>query len=269
MIGVFISYSRADSILCEAVAQELEELDSVRVVRDTSGSDPGSPLRARIQAQIRDADVFVVLVTRRSASSSWIMTEIAWASEMGKKIIPLVEDQVDISSIPGLDPGTELVALEMSRYEIALQELSEAIFKLASDGHQPGSIQGNRSDRSQQENRSALQPLSGEEVDNLLSLGAQTLAPSLAKQMVRLARRFLLDLEAKTGALNFDALETDSDAVVIRRDSLHALLRAAAVNQESEFHRAGLEAGVLFGTGLLRWFTERQAPGLPVGIGEV
>lgn len=97
MADVFISYSRHDRSLAEAVATQ------IRVAGLTVWWDAelysGDQFRGRIDAEIEAAKVVVVIWSHSSISSKWVMAEADHAEAAGK-ILPFRTSDVSPSQIP-------------------------------------------------------------------------------------------------------------------------------------------------------------------------
>lgn len=103
-----------------------------------------------------------------------------------------------------------------------------------------------------------MKSLSAEDIDRLLSFRPPD---ALLKRLEEVVRASLSEFFIGIGTqdfVNIGILRTDSTALVIRRDTLLALLRAAVTNNPAAFRRAGYESGVLYGIGLIRWLLARS-----------
>ena len=107
-----------------------------------------------------------------------------------------------------------------------------------------------------------MERLDQEQIINLLLLKSSELAPSLEQRLIQTARATITEffLDPRYSALtNVGTLATDTNVIIIRRETLHALLRAANKGNPSIFRREGYEAGCLYGIGVIKWFLEKSA----------
>lgn len=97
MTDVFISYSKTDRALVEALAAELQSSGYV-VWWDTSLLT-GDDFRSSIDAQLEAARAVIVVWTPNSVGSKWVISEAEHADRQGK-LIPLRTGDVDVGQIP-------------------------------------------------------------------------------------------------------------------------------------------------------------------------
>ncbi|RKX40740.1 MAG: hypothetical protein DRP33_06375 [Thermotogae bacterium] len=92
MMRVFISHSSKDEKLVESLKKHLEKTFKDVCYFYTAADDPqpGQNLAVKIQKEIEQADVFLVLLTPNSKKSSYVNQEIGYAKKCGKRIIALV-----------------------------------------------------------------------------------------------------------------------------------------------------------------------------------
>ena len=95
MARVFVSYSRADRADARRLAAELRFLGHQPWVCDSLV--PGHPWWAEVEAQIRDADVVVALVSDAWLRSSACAREWRYAHWLGKSTLRLGLDRARCS----------------------------------------------------------------------------------------------------------------------------------------------------------------------------
>jgi hypothetical protein len=125
---VFLSYSRKDALFTRHLAEALDERGYAPDF-DQSDRDPvhngiavGEEWWPRLKDMIVAADVMVFIVSPDSAASPVCDDEIAYARDMGKRIIPVVWREVDFSRLP-----QRLAALNIGRIDFT----DEAAFAAA------------------------------------------------------------------------------------------------------------------------------------------
>ena len=265
---VFISYARKDRLLCDAVMHILEGIGNIELYRDTSPSMPGVSLSDRFKEQIASCDLFVVLLTENSITSSWVTTEVAWAISNEKYIIPVLQVGRNLNEVPSLRSDLEYIKYDPTDYEPALEGLRNFVEKPRKETT-PGKAPDERANR--RETIATIDRLNSEDILNLLSLKSAELAPSLEERLVQNAKATLSEFftDPRYGSfVNVGTLATDAKVTITRWDTLHALLRASQKANPSAFRRAGYEAGSLYGIGVIKWFleksvTKRGMKGLP------
>src|SRR5262245_4614152 len=97
MADIFISYSNLDRDLAKAVAAELQTAGfSVWWDRALLG---GQDFRREIQAQLLQSKYVVVIWTRNSVQSRWVIDEAEEAAQVGR-LVPIVHIGIERSNIP-------------------------------------------------------------------------------------------------------------------------------------------------------------------------
>lgn len=92
---VFISYSHRDQEACSQIDGFLTSRDEFDVWYDR-GLTPGEVFRKRIAGVIRDSGYFIILLSRASIQSEWVLDEVEYAKKLHKKILPIWLENVDI-----------------------------------------------------------------------------------------------------------------------------------------------------------------------------
>ena len=89
MTQIFLSYSRKDLDFVEQLASDLKE-SGLDVWYDLSGLDGGSRWRNSIEKAIRESQYVVIVLSPDSVSSEWVEREYLFASNLGRKIVPVL-----------------------------------------------------------------------------------------------------------------------------------------------------------------------------------
>ncbi len=121
---VFISYSRPDADWARSFAEALMKL-GLNVWFDEFEIQPGESLRDGLESGLRESDVFVVLIDPNYPSKPNVFFELGAAIGMGKKLVPIVPKEVEISSLP-LELRLRKFLVKDSPEETA-EELSHAL----------------------------------------------------------------------------------------------------------------------------------------------
>ena len=122
MIDVFISHSKQDEKLAEALGNFLREALSLKPERIRCTSVPmyslhgGARTESQLRAEIIEAKCFLALITPVSLKSPWVLIEIGarWATD--KQLTPLLAKGALVNSLKG--PITSLHALRCIEAEI-------------------------------------------------------------------------------------------------------------------------------------------------------
>ena len=94
---IFVSYSRQDLSYVEGLAERLRE--AKQEVWYDYRIGPGERFDSVIQRAIDEASLVLVVQTKASMSSEWVARELHYASDRGKKIVPLLLEDSDTNLI--------------------------------------------------------------------------------------------------------------------------------------------------------------------------
>ena len=123
MTQVFISYSRKDLAFVEQLAADLQAA-GLDVWYDLSGLEGGSRWSRELEKAIRESQYVLVALSPDSVSSKWVEEEFLYASELGKKIIPLFYRQC---SIPFGYRTLHFIDIQGDKYKQKFNEILRAI----------------------------------------------------------------------------------------------------------------------------------------------
>ena len=93
--SIFISYSHRDREACEQIDALLEKQPGFQVWYD-KGLVPGEVYRRKIAEVIRESGYFIILISRSSVSSDWVLDEVEYAKKLQKRILPIWLEDVQI-----------------------------------------------------------------------------------------------------------------------------------------------------------------------------
>ena len=96
---VFISYSHNDAEWVRAFADALRQ-EQVEVWLDEWEIKLGESLRDALEAGLRQSDAIVAVVSRSNARNPNVFFELGAALGMGKRLIPVVSNDLEESLIP-------------------------------------------------------------------------------------------------------------------------------------------------------------------------
>ena len=81
----------------------------------------------KIQKAIDDSDAFIVLLTKQASTSPSVNQEIGFAKKAGRKIIPMVEEGVDVGV---LLQGYEVLRFNLENVQEAIKKVTDYIAKV-------------------------------------------------------------------------------------------------------------------------------------------
>lgn len=123
---VFISYSHDDTKWVSAFAEVLRQ-KNVNVWLDQWEIALGEPLRDAIEAGLRQSDTIVTVVSRSNVNNPNMLFELGVALGMGKRLIPIVAEDLEASSIP-FDLRVRRY-ITMGRPDEAAQEVASVVMQ--------------------------------------------------------------------------------------------------------------------------------------------
>ena len=123
---LFLSHAWVNKALARRVARRLSHR-GLEVWLDEEQMHPGEALPGRIRQAIQSCSHLVVLLTKTSANSRWVLKEITFARELTppRTIVPLVAES-DVQS-PLLDETLGVDVSDTGFVEAALDDLARAI----------------------------------------------------------------------------------------------------------------------------------------------
>lgn len=95
LIKVFISYSHTNRETCQQIASILKSRNRYDVWYD-EGLHPGEIYRKKIAQIIKDANFFIILISKTSICSEWVLDEVEYAKKIHKKILPIWIEKTDL-----------------------------------------------------------------------------------------------------------------------------------------------------------------------------
>ncbi|HTV54615.1 MAG TPA: toll/interleukin-1 receptor domain-containing protein [Terriglobia bacterium] len=96
---IFISYSKSDADWVRSFAEALKQR-GVRVWLDQFRIAAGESVRDALEDGLRGSDVFVALIDPASPPKPNLFFELGAAIGMGKRVIPILPREMDISKLP-------------------------------------------------------------------------------------------------------------------------------------------------------------------------
>jgi hypothetical protein len=97
---VFLSHATHDKFIAKVLCDKIEELGAA-TFRDDRDIEGGDAIPAAIQANIRDSDELLVLLTPQSSGREWVLIEIGIAIGVQRRIVPVFY-HIDPKDVPGI-----------------------------------------------------------------------------------------------------------------------------------------------------------------------
>ena len=98
MSQIFISYPRDNGCgqrLAEQIEQQLQAVE-LSVFRDVSGISPGEPWAKRLQSELLNSKLIVLVVSKKTDESDWVLNEINLAQKNQIFILPVLAEKVPL-----------------------------------------------------------------------------------------------------------------------------------------------------------------------------
>ncbi|MDA8054350.1 MAG: toll/interleukin-1 receptor domain-containing protein [Thermoplasmatales archaeon] len=125
-MNIFLSHSVRDVKMIEEISKEFNDKDLDLYIAEQD-IQPGSNLLDKIRDAIKKCDIFVVVISKNGLRSKWVHSEIGIAIASNKRIVPIVEEGVDV---PPQLSGTEFIRFDPNEPESALDSLKIFLSKL-------------------------------------------------------------------------------------------------------------------------------------------
>ena len=127
MADVFISYSRRDGRFVRRLAESIEG-QGKQVWVDTEGIEDAEVFPLAIQRAIQGSDVFLFVITPAAVESAYCENEVEYASELKKRIVPVLREPVPDSELPAeIRDRNWIPFTERDVFELSLQRLVAAL----------------------------------------------------------------------------------------------------------------------------------------------
>jgi hypothetical protein len=133
MLSVFVSFAEEDKQLVGKLQKAVADLGDIRLYRYDHHVEPGMQVATKVREAIEKADVMVVLLTKRGATSPWIHEEIGAANALKKRIVPIVAPG---ASIPPMLAGLEQVTLDPNDAASSIARAATCLKKMLSEKDQ-------------------------------------------------------------------------------------------------------------------------------------
>ena len=127
MPDVFVSYSRRDSEFVGRLAESIEDRGK-EVWVDTEGIFDAEVFPDAIRRAIEQSDAFLFVITPAAVHSSYCENEVEYASELNKRIVPVLRTPVPDPELPSeIRDRNWIPFTDRDEYEPSLQRLVAAL----------------------------------------------------------------------------------------------------------------------------------------------
>lgn len=128
-LDVFFSYDSDDRLLVGRLKDGIENRSDQDVDIYIYEEDRrlGEPIAEKAKNRIRQADLFIVLITPNSKDSMWVHQEIGFAEGVDCPVVPIVHEDIDLLEIRGLLSGVEYLSLDPRQPDDFFREFLEYI----------------------------------------------------------------------------------------------------------------------------------------------
>jgi len=124
VLNVFVSFNGKDKRLIDGLQRTTKAITGIKLYRFDHHTTPGKALAQKVEKAIKQADIVIVLFTRRAGVSDWVHQEIGIATGLGKPIIPIVQKGV---AVRGVLEGREYIEMNPRNPVAALTKASKVL----------------------------------------------------------------------------------------------------------------------------------------------
>jgi nucleoside 2-deoxyribosyltransferase len=127
---IYVSSSQRDSDLAHDLAIRLDKA-GLKVTTPLGNIDAGDNIKNKIIEELRKADEIVVILTKNSVDSKWLLFEMGYATSLGKHLTPLIQG-IEPEELPEIIKQMEYVKYsDLDKYISTLQQRTEEPTKSA------------------------------------------------------------------------------------------------------------------------------------------
>ncbi len=126
---VFICYVSEDRNLVDRLQRELRS-HSFELLIERSVDHPFQfeDYRERIEALVTQADTFVFVISPDAIASEFALRELAMASSLNRRLVPILWRKVDLHAVPGLLRDLKFIPfVDNAHFERSVKELIDAL----------------------------------------------------------------------------------------------------------------------------------------------
>lgn len=130
---IFLSYSHQDKVFCQRLASRLRQaLRNIDLFIDVDGLHGGDKWLTVIQREILEREVFIVILSSASVTSSWVRqeTELALqeaASDPRRVILPVMYQQCDIDALAPFLRARQYITCEADNEEKCIDTVVDTL----------------------------------------------------------------------------------------------------------------------------------------------
>lgn len=99
-LRIFLSYAAADKAEARKLLHSLLSQRPDLQIFTTETLSAGEDWESRLKQEISQCDIFVVVITRHSVDSAWVLQQLGAAWALNKPIIPVVTNRSIFSRVP-------------------------------------------------------------------------------------------------------------------------------------------------------------------------
>jgi hypothetical protein len=127
-IDVFFSYDSDDGSLVRRIKDGIEVRNGdIDVYIYEDDLQPGESISKKARDSIRNADLFLVLITPNSQNSQWVQQEVGFADGEDCQIVPVLLESPDVSEPGGLLAGVEYLSFDRDDPDEFFADFSHAL----------------------------------------------------------------------------------------------------------------------------------------------
>ncbi len=127
MADVFVSYSRRDSEFVGRLVASIEQCGKEAWL-DTEGLVDGEVFPAAIRSAIEQADTFLFVISPAAVSSPFCESEVSYAGELRKRIVPVLREPVPDDELPAEIRNRNWIPFtERGAFDSSMQRLLAAL----------------------------------------------------------------------------------------------------------------------------------------------
>src|SRR5436305_7593223 len=104
---IYISSSQRDSDLAHDLAKRLDK-PGLQVMTPAGSVDGEDNIKNKVTEELRKADEIIMILTKNSVDSQWLLFELGYATSLGKHVTPLIQG-IESEELPDIIKQMEYV----------------------------------------------------------------------------------------------------------------------------------------------------------------
>jgi len=126
MTNIFLSHSERDNQIAENLRNQIEQMSAVKVYMFEHDQQPGANVADKIEKEIKNSRIAIVLLTGHSNSSNFVQQEIGFAKGANIPLVALIQSGIDKNKL-GMLSGVEYIPYDPNNLDKSISDMQTYI----------------------------------------------------------------------------------------------------------------------------------------------